>query len=984
MIPGVYFSVSRLQLKTPNSPMLRKILNVIIELGMISLIVFPPIVFGAVWPKQIFYIQTIILAIGAVWTLKTFSRGSFYYPPDPLRLPMLCLIAWGVVNYFRSIYAHRTEAEIYLLAFYGLLFFVVLQQLKSVRRILGLAFILVLVGSGESLFGLFQYLNGATTVLGYATPNIGTVNATYFNHNHFAGFLILIIPVAFGLILSSASLEKRLFIFLLTGVMGTALVLSLSRGGLFSFLGACAIATFCLALKHSRRLRRNWLTYLVILLVFTTLIAGIIVMVRVSPIAHRSILHTFLPTRDAFENEIRFSIWRSALAIVEDFPFFGSGRGTFEYVFPRYQTLRIPQNTAAFHAHNDYIELLTDMGIPALLIVLWGIYSFLRYVLRGYFHHEDPVLTALALGGCSGIIAMLLHSFWDFNLQIPANALLFVIVLAMSVASIQIMEAGRSRKRRKHESSDHSVHARSDAKRSRTSTSYKASWFFLLLACCVLGGLGLHFRKHLALSYYGSARTLQNQQQFFPAIPWYQKALSLDRNNAMFYEELGQLYTEIARQTPHADKWYRLAMRQFQEAIALNRYYAPYHYQLAWTYAALNMEQEAIEQFRLAIDDDPKTAFYAEALGDYYLSLNTPQPAMELYRQALQYHPKRLHEIFERCLAYGLSYHDIRQIVPNVPEHRKRFAEVLEQKGLWDAGKTEYRHAIELSEGEKTYYEAMLEACRRKHDAPCQRELWQTLWEQSPDALDYPLKIAESFEHHQQNDKAVELYHQVLSANPEFEQGYLRLGALYQRLHLPSKAREIYMQLLARRPDDISVYHQFARLYNEQHDRSSAMKIYKQALQRGLADAEIHRRLGMLYADNGQHSAALRHYEEAVQQGSSDLSLYIQMERLYRERGDTISAEFVWEQYTQIHKHHPDALFKLVQYYHQQGEWLKAVTLVKVVISSAPTNMTYREFLAGLYEKEGMIEEAVVQYRRILRLQPQNTNAKRQLSRLEG
>ena len=958
----------------------KKICNLFIQLGIISLTIFPPILFGATRPLYIMYIQCTILGIGLVWGVKSFIKGSIRYTPTPLELPFSILLGWGVVNVISSTYRHNTERELYLFAFYVLLYFLVVQQLKTVRRIIGLAFIIVLVGCGESLFGIFQYLQGATTILGQATPNIGTVNATYFSHNHFAGFLILILPIALALLLSTTSLEKKFFLFLLIGVMGAALVLSLSRGGLLSFMLAVTGAFVCLCLKNLDALQENWRRYVLISVLLIGILAASVMFIGVSPLAHRSLLQTFLPSKELFEQEIRFAIWRSALNLIKEFPLFGSGLGTFEFVFLRYAPPQIPQNTQAFYAHNDYLELWIEMGVIALLLVFWAIIRFYHQVLYSFFHQSDPVLTSLCLGGLTSVTAMLFHSFWDFNLQIPANALLFFIILALTSASVQLMAHGNSRRRRRRRAALDSTPSHSQ---DSSAYQFKASWLFGMTVVIVLGVLGFHFRMPLASKYFSEAKTFHNQGLLFPSIPWYLKAINVDKSNARFHEHFGQLYTDIARQAPHADKWYQLAIPQFQQAITLNRYDAAYYYQLGWVYAALNMEQEAIEQFEEAIIYDPGTSFYYENLGSYYLSLNLVTPAMEMYQQALHYQPKRLKDLLENCLVHELNYEVYQQFVPENAEIRKQFAELLAQKNDWKTSKLEYREAIELSGQAPAYYEAMLEACRRKHDEQCRQTLWQELWEQTPTHLDYPLQIAQSFEQQQKQDKAIELYQQLMESNPEFQQTYWRLADLYQRQNQLKKALDIYTQLLERRPDDVEVYHHIAELYIRQKAWDSAIETYTRALQTGLNEAGIHRRLGTLYLQSGQQTKALKSYEQAMQQGESHIVMYQQLERLYQEQGNSLGSELVWENYTLANKHKPEALFKLVQHYHEQGEWLKAVTLVKEIIANAPTAINYRKFLATLYEEKGMLEESMAQYRRILRIQPNNQDAKKQLARLE-
>ena len=70
----------------------------------------------------------------------------------------------------------------------------------------------------------------------------------------------------------------------------------------------------------------------------------------------------------------------------------------------------------------------------------------------------------------------------------------------------------------------------------------------------------------------------------------------------------------------------------------------------------------------------------------------------------------------------------------------------------------------------------------------------------------------------------------------------------------------------------------------------------------------------------------------------------------------------------------------LVERYRTQGEWLKAVTLMKEVVANAPTNVAFRTALAGLYEEKGMTAESLEQYERILRIQPDHPQAKQKLA----
>jgi len=1000
----------------------RKLCNVLIELGIISLIIFPPIVFGAVQLRHVTYIHAIIFGIGIIWVIKAFVKGSITYIPTPFDLPILLFLILGIVNLFTSTYAHNTDRELYLVLNYGFLYFLVVQQLKTVRRILGFAFIIILVGSGESLFGLFQYLRGAKTVLGYATPNIGTVNATYFSHNHFAGFLILIIPIALGLLVGTANIEKKLFMFLLIGLMGASLILTLSRGGLFSFFIASGFFFICLLTKRlssfSKRTSLRALSkYVLLILLLIVFIAVSIQWIGISPIAHRSLSKTLFPTEESLQQEIRFSLWRNALALVKEAPIFGSGLGTFEYIFLRYRPDELPQDRQAFYAHNDYLELLIETGFPGLLIVLWSIIRFFQYGLKGYFQHRDPVLTPLVLGGLTSCTAMFIHSLFDFNLQIPANALLFFIILAMTTATVQLMMRGGSKERgvRKKEPG---------MKRSLFfpeipgTYRFKSSWGFVVGVICIAGVLLFNFRKNVAGMYYNKAKTAQLQDLSLNAIPLYQKAIGIDSGNALFHESLGELYRHLGKTTPHGEKWYNLAVQAYENAIALNAYNPVYYYYLGWTYDALDMEEEAVQAFDTAIKYNPRISFYYENLGKYFFSIDQVEAAIRRYKKAVQINPRRMPDILNVCKEYELSYNEYQQIVPDDAEIRRIFASLLARQGNWEASKAEYRKAIELSGKQPEYYDAMLEACRQRQDYECMRALWRELWQQEPDNIKFPVNVAESFVQQQLWDQAIEQYQTILIDNPDNIQIHQRLAQLYQQQGRNDEAIGEYTKIIERQPDDVKTYHATAGVYQQNKQWKAAIDVYEKALENGLTQASVYSGLGALYIRIGDEKNAFEMYRHAVQAGETRIAIYQALERMYLAQRNKLDADLLWDRYTIANKHNPETLFQLVTHYNNNGEWLKAVTLSKELIANASTNPNYRKFLANLYEQKGMLFETIdqweklvnlnsksieyhlylatlyerteqwdrarKQYRKILRIQPKNQHAQQKLSSLGG
>jgi O-antigen ligase len=126
-------------------------------------------------------------------------------------------------------------------------------------------------------------------------------------------------------------------------------------------------------------------------------------------------------------------------------PFLGWGLGTFPIVYPQFRSFY----TSFFvnQAHNDYLQLIVETGIAGFAIALWFLVLAFRRAwakLENWTETINGTLTVAALLGCIGI---LVHSFLDFNLQIPANAALFYVLCAIA-ASDPLQESQRRRNRR--------------------------------------------------------------------------------------------------------------------------------------------------------------------------------------------------------------------------------------------------------------------------------------------------------------------------------------------------------------------------------------------------------------------------------------------------------------------------------------------------------------------------------------------------------
>lgn len=276
----------------------------------------------------------------------------------------------------------------------------------------------------------------------YETPT--AFFGPYFNSNHYAGLMEMIFPVIFSLFLfykpsvSYPSLRAKIVEFfsqirtsehILLGfsslLVALSVFLSISRGGIISL---CISAGFCflmITLKHGTfRSAGNTVVLLILLL-----------LISVGWFGWKPIFKEFEKTRND-KGEIaenRPIYWKDGVNVFKDFPVTGTGMGTFGSIYPKYQSKSFGRRLT--HAHNDYIEFLVNGGIVGFLL-FFGFFATIIYKsYKVFLKRREPYSIFIYIGSISGIIAILLHSITDFNLQIGANGLYLFFLAGLAVSA---------------------------------------------------------------------------------------------------------------------------------------------------------------------------------------------------------------------------------------------------------------------------------------------------------------------------------------------------------------------------------------------------------------------------------------------------------------------------------------------------------------------------------------------------------------------
>ena len=300
-----------------------------------------------------------------------------------------------------------TSIDLMLSLTYACVFYLTLALVD--RRIdLGLLLLALFI------FGIIQMIAGLWQVFLLSYPS---ASGSFASPNHFAAYLYLCLCPFAGWLAAQVTSQfwSASTLLLLTVALTLLLIISESRMGLAAFVFGVTAACFY------RQTLRHWVN--ANLATLATL-AGIAIVLLIIVWA--------VNVGYGASTETRIPINQANLAIIIDHGWFGTGAGTFPLVFTEYRTDLIFDRVT--YAENDYFEFLIELGLPgatALLILLATCLKQQYVLIVSKRDSEDNDARNIATGCLAATLALLAHSFTDFNLQIPANAMLAVIVMAL-------------------------------------------------------------------------------------------------------------------------------------------------------------------------------------------------------------------------------------------------------------------------------------------------------------------------------------------------------------------------------------------------------------------------------------------------------------------------------------------------------------------------------------------------------------------------
>jgi hypothetical protein len=469
-----------------------KVFETVIEKGVLFLIIFTPLAFGSVqeWASSVMEFAAFIV-LGA-WISKAWSDDTVVlrdkrllvpaagfllyvlFQVTPLPQEVLAAIAPANAAIHRnfglsgdtdwktiSIHPWATRQELLRVIAYLAVFFVIINHYRDREKIQRLVRAVIMMGAFMVVIAISQKMTWNGRVLWFypveahlESARNAAIWGPYINRNHFAGYLEMVVPLALATSfyrvaklgkgrhapfmnkLTNAWASRRFPEFTLYGLLGlvmtATLFATLSRGAIMGILFGLLVF-FGLARSRGRLKKRADLFAMLGMALLLIQVVGAWSQIegRFEQLGEEQTLQ-------------RAWVWKDSLDIIKDFPLFGTGLGTFGDIYPSYQShsslIRYDR------AHNDYVEALTDLGYFGIFLAAIPVVMYGRSVFNRWKAHDRTYGRIMGAGGMASLTAMAVHSGMDFNLHVPANALLLAIIAGITYATVCRRDGDRSSK----------------------------------------------------------------------------------------------------------------------------------------------------------------------------------------------------------------------------------------------------------------------------------------------------------------------------------------------------------------------------------------------------------------------------------------------------------------------------------------------------------------------------------------------------------
>ncbi|MEP6741816.1 MAG: O-antigen ligase family protein [bacterium] len=436
-------------------------------------IILSALAYGTVhaWSLAFFFMGAVVLLV--LWTVDCWGLGAVRISRNILQLPLLGLLALGMVQLLplrnpetvgtpalplaRALsfnpYATRfIVIEVIALLIY---FAATLVFVDTPKRLRLLVRTVTIFGFFLAIFGLTQSFTSPMRVYWIRETPQSMAFGPFINRHHFAGYMELTLALPLGLIFSGGVEREKKFIYMFAAcLMAVALIMTNSRGGIVSLVVEVLFLTSLMGVRRRHKKKRTQrkpriksaaMKVGLALALVMVLFGGVVLLGGEEALSR---IVGSVNTDDPSTGRTHF--WSVTSDIIKNHPVIGTGLGAFGVVYTGYDTrnglYRLEQ------AHNDYLQVLSDGGIVGAALGLMFLVALFR---MGFARREsrDDFRRGVATGALAGCFAVLVHSFFDFTLHTTSNALLFLMLAALATMNGRVEDVHSRRKKKRPEAS---------------------------------------------------------------------------------------------------------------------------------------------------------------------------------------------------------------------------------------------------------------------------------------------------------------------------------------------------------------------------------------------------------------------------------------------------------------------------------------------------------------------------------------------------
>jgi O-antigen ligase/tetratricopeptide (TPR) repeat protein len=618
---------------------------VILMMTIFIPIIFCPYCNPVFSPVKNLVFQCLVLIGSILLALRMIRIGYFYWTKTLLNRAVFLYLLLGLSSVMWSINIYNSLLALPFFLAGPILYFLIINTEFNQDKIDKLLLVIIITGIGMGIYGIFQY---SGIDFSFWSGNIARnqVMGFFGNVNYFAEYLILPLSLTIGLILAKNKIYNRLLLFFALVTMGGALFLTFTRSSYLAIVITVPVILFLYCKSSANKQKKIFYKKIILYFVLFAITAFAIIYIP-HPLNREDSTLGKLRSRVTIESLTsgssvlrRVATWKFTWMMIDDYPLLGSGLGTYDYHTLKYQAeffakgnnRDIYPHGFAVQAHNEYLQIWSELGIIGLLLFLWIIFNYYRNILI-HFRRMGEKEKAITIGLSGGVTAALIDSLFGFPLQLAASIALFWIFLGFTSAQINIANT-REKMLISHEKDENNVKTEvlEDKQKNNNSimaTIKKIILYFLVIALMIISILFI-FRPFLARVYWYYGEKQIEQGNYNKAIKIYEKGLKWNPWQGEMYYGIGVIL--------YRGEINQLALEYFHKAEK----YMDFHYlpqNIANLYIKKGEVENSIPYMEKAIKYQPEKKDMLPLqlqLGNIYLTTKDYKDSERIFADAIE------------------------------------------------------------------------------------------------------------------------------------------------------------------------------------------------------------------------------------------------------------------------------------------------------------------------------------------------------------